>query len=98
MQAQVGGKLAQIGARLIDGVAAKMAEDFFAKFNQIVAAPQDQAAASASQTAGEQAPPPAAAQPASPAVGSVTGGIPSWLWIAGLIVIVCAATVLVLRG
>ncbi|MFN4310967.1 MAG: SRPBCC family protein [Ferrovibrio sp.] len=98
VQAQVGGKLAQIGARLIDGVAAKMAEDFFAKFNQIVAAPQDQAAASASQTAGEQAPPPAAAQPASPAVGSVTGGIPSWLWIAGLIVIVCAATVLVLRG
>ncbi len=34
VQAQVGGKLAQIGARLIDGVAAKMAEDFFAKLTR----------------------------------------------------------------
>jgi carbon monoxide dehydrogenase subunit G len=31
-RAQVGGKLAQIGSRLIDGAAAKMAEDFFACF------------------------------------------------------------------
>jgi carbon monoxide dehydrogenase subunit G len=30
--AQVGGKLAQIGSRLIDGVAAKMADDFFQRF------------------------------------------------------------------
>ncbi|WP_374305111.1 carbon monoxide dehydrogenase subunit G [Ferrovibrio sp.] len=94
VQAQVGGKLAQIGARLIDGVAAKMAEDFFAKFNQIVAAPQEQGTAPAAGAAEVEATPPAAAQPAAP----VTGGIPSWLWIAGLIVIVCAATVLVLRG
>lgn len=32
VNAQVGGKLAQIGARLIDSTARKMAEDFFAKF------------------------------------------------------------------
>jgi uncharacterized protein len=32
VQAQVGGKLAQIGSRLVDGVARKMADDFFAKF------------------------------------------------------------------
>ena len=31
-KAQVGGKLAQIGSRLVDGVAAQMAEDFFARF------------------------------------------------------------------
>jgi carbon monoxide dehydrogenase subunit G len=31
-RAQVGGKLAQIGSRLIDGVAAKMADDFFERF------------------------------------------------------------------
>jgi carbon monoxide dehydrogenase subunit G len=31
--AQVGGKLAQMGSRLIDGVAKKMAEEFFARFN-----------------------------------------------------------------
>ena len=30
--AQVGGKLAQVGARLIDGVAKKMADDFFRTF------------------------------------------------------------------
>jgi uncharacterized protein len=32
--ATIGGKLAQVGSRLIDGVARKMADDFFAKFNQ----------------------------------------------------------------
>ena len=37
VNASVGGKLAQIGSRLIDGVATKMADDFFAKFNQTVA-------------------------------------------------------------
>jgi carbon monoxide dehydrogenase subunit G len=30
--AKVGGKIAQLGARLVDGVAAKMADDFFARF------------------------------------------------------------------
>lgn len=35
--ATVGGKLAQIGSRLIDGVARKMADDFFVKFNATVA-------------------------------------------------------------
>lgn len=31
-KAQVGGKLAQVGSRLIDGAAAKLADDFFARF------------------------------------------------------------------
>jgi hypothetical protein len=31
-RAQVGGKLAQIGSRLIDGAAAKLADEFFANF------------------------------------------------------------------
>ena len=35
--ASVGGKLAQIGSRLIDGVAKKMSDDFFARFNTTVA-------------------------------------------------------------
>lgn len=34
--ATVGGKLAQVGSRLIEGVARKMADDFFARFNQAV--------------------------------------------------------------
>ena len=36
-KASVGGKLAQVGSRLIDGVAAKMADDFFKRFNETMA-------------------------------------------------------------
>lgn len=109
VNAQVGGKLAQIGARLIDGVAAKMAEEFFTKFNQLVAGP------SAGGNTTEAAKDPAVAEPVSASASleatpkpsssvapqpetTVTGGIPSWLWITGVIVIVCAATALILRN
>lgn len=34
VQASVGGKLAQVGSRLIDGAAKKMADDFFAAFSE----------------------------------------------------------------
>lgn len=34
VKASIGGKLAQVGARLIDGVAKKMAEQFFSAFNK----------------------------------------------------------------
>lgn len=37
-EAQIGGKLAQIGARLIDGVAKKMADEFFSRFAEAVKA------------------------------------------------------------
>ena len=36
VKAMVGGKLAQVGSRLIDGVARKTAEQFFTAFNQRV--------------------------------------------------------------
>ena len=40
-QAQVGGKLAQVGSRLIDGAAAKVADDFFARLvERLGGAPQ----------------------------------------------------------
>lgn len=42
--AQVGGKLAQIGSRLIDGTARKMADDFFARFTAVVGGPAPEAA------------------------------------------------------
>lgn len=35
-EAQVGGKLAQIGSRLVQGTAKKMADNFFARFQEIV--------------------------------------------------------------
>lgn len=37
VKASVGGKLAQIGSRLIDGAARKLAEQFFANFNKQLA-------------------------------------------------------------
>ena len=39
VKAQVGGKIAQIGSRLIDGAAAKIAEEFFARFSERLAQP-----------------------------------------------------------
>lgn len=39
VKAQVGGKIAQIGSRLVDGAAAKLADDFFARFSAEVAPP-----------------------------------------------------------
>src|SRR5262249_43972051 len=61
--ASVGGKLAQIGSRLIDGAARKMADDFFTRFNALMTA---QAAATQPQpTQTQQASPtpaPATAQ------------------------------------
>ena len=46
VKAMVGGKLAQVGSRLIDGVARKTAEQFFSAFNQRMSgAPERPAAA-----------------------------------------------------
>src|SRR4051794_34362566 len=49
VQAHVGGRLAQIGSRLIDSVARKMAENFFARF--VAAVAPEQAAAASGTTA-----------------------------------------------
>ena len=38
VKAQVGGKIAQIGSRLVDGAAQKLADDFFARFCDAVTA------------------------------------------------------------
>jgi len=40
-EAKVGGKLAQLGSRLIDGFARKMADDFFNRFQNAVEPPED---------------------------------------------------------
>ena len=55
VKAQVGGKLAQLGGRLIDGTAKKMADQFFANFGDIVAG-----------TAEEEGPAPALATASGP--------------------------------
>ncbi len=42
--AQIGGKLAQVGSRLVDGAAAKLADDFFARLAERLAPPAEIAA------------------------------------------------------
>jgi uncharacterized protein len=62
VKVQVGGKLAQIGSRLIDGVGRKIAEDFFTAFNERVGAPSTADTLNeASNDAGLDAPEPTAA-------------------------------------
>src|SRR5260370_26989009 len=56
-KASVGGKLAQVGSRLIDGVARKMADDFFAAFNEMLAGPAAKPAAAAPSSSGRRIPP-----------------------------------------
>ena len=58
----VGGKLAQIGSRLIDGTARKMADDFFCRFAALVDASNEPP-----QTPPEPAPAPAQPTPSKPA-------------------------------
>ena len=89
--ASVGGKLAQIGSRLIDGVAKKMADDFFTSFNEIVAAG---AAPAAAEAAAEEPAPEdvtaaaiAAADKAVEEVRQARGANP-WVWVGGLILVV----------
>ena len=89
VNATVGGKLAQIGSRLIDGTARKMADDFFAAFAAQVtasAAAEAPAAAAPAQQPGPAAGPPAAA--ARPPAPPTRAGLAPWVWVAGLIVIV----------
>jgi len=78
--AQVGGKLAQVGQRLIDGVARSMAEDFFKRFDQEMQRRYPQAYADA-----------AAAQPAGGSQSSrepPSRGVSAWMWVAGVVLLV----------
>jgi carbon monoxide dehydrogenase subunit G len=72
VKAQVGGKIAQVGQRLIDGVAKSMAEQFFAKFDEVAQARYAPAMPAAA----------ASAEVAAPAAGAERpgGGLPSWAW------------------
>ena len=56
VEARVGGKLAQIGSRLIDATAKKMANDFFARFAEAVSGPAPEKTAGIPLPAEEAAP------------------------------------------
>lgn len=51
VEAKVGGKLAQLGSRIIDGFAKKMADQFFTNFQQAVEGPADPQEAETVETA-----------------------------------------------
>ena len=92
--AQVGGKLAQIGSRLIDSTAKKMANEFFGKFAEEVGGPVDTAATEEEATA-EATVDQELGKPADPTQSAPTtngGGISPAVWVGGLI----AAVVVVL--
>ena len=80
--AKVGGKLAQIGSRLIDSTSKKLAAQFFGKFAEIVGEAQD-------DTADEQKAPAAPAKPATPSAssGEKRGGLPMIVWVGGVSII-----------
>jgi carbon monoxide dehydrogenase subunit G len=84
--AQVGGKLAQIGSRLIDATAKKMADQFFRKFVEQVAA----------QAAAAEAP--AEAPAAAPTEEVARGGISPTVWIVGVIAVVVVLLLLFNMG
>ena len=89
VKATVGGKLAQLGSRLIDGVAKKMAGDFFTAFNELVSAEQAADAAPAAAPEQTEAPPPSAAP--TPAPTPSQSGTNPWVWIAGVVVLILLA-------
>jgi carbon monoxide dehydrogenase subunit G len=84
VHSRIGGKLAQLGQRLIDGAAKSLTEDFFSRFEQVLK--DDAAAASTTSEGGaaDAAPAPAAAP-----------STPLWVWVAGALLL--AAAVYVLR-
>ena len=84
---QVGGKMAQLGSRLIDATAKKLADEFFGKFAAIVVPP---AAASPDATSEIASPPPPPSQP--------SGGLPQSVWIAALVAAIGVVLWMVLRA
>lgn len=84
VDAQVTGKLAQLGSRLIDSTAKMLAGQFFNKFEQLVSKPAEAAPAAAAATASAMAAPVAAAAAKSMTGGGApqvsSKGIPAWVW------------------
>ncbi len=85
VSATVGGKLAQIGSRLIDSTAKKMANDFFAKFAEIVGGGATAEAAPAPAPATPAAAP--VSTPAAAPAGDKPKSLPVAVWVVGVIVI-----------
>ena len=92
-RATIGGKLAQIGQRLIDGAAKQIADDFFARFSAEVAT-QSRLAAPVEEILPEI--PPSQPRAESPIVGDnhAREGLAPEIWVIGLMAIVVILLVL----
>ena len=91
VQAHVGGKLAQIGSRLIDSVARRMAENFFTRF--VAAVAPEQVAPAAAGTTQVQGGAPTASVEAQPNIAPETKKdirLPPVVWVTGLAAIIGA--------
>lgn len=82
VQASVGGKIAQLGQRLIDGAAKSMAEDFFKRFDQEMQRQHPESYA-ARMVMGDVS----AEAPTRPRLL----GLPEWVWALGLAVLALLA-------
>ncbi len=82
--AEVGGKLASVGSRLVLGVAKKTADDFFSKFSDIVGGGEETAEAPAEAA-------PAEPEPASAPAEKPKAGISPAVWVVGAIVVIAVA-------
>jgi carbon monoxide dehydrogenase subunit G len=83
VDAQVTGKLAQLGSRLIDSTAKMLAGQFFNKFGEIVGKPDAPApaAADAVSAPGMAAPSTGAGiSTTQPGIDAAKPGIPAWFW------------------
>ena len=70
VKANVGGKLAQIGSRLVDAAAKKVADEFFHNFNEKMSVPVEEPAPAHAQPEAHGAPP--TDDPAMPTVSNTT--------------------------
>jgi len=85
VDADIGGKLAQVGQRLIEGSSKKLAGEFFAAFQAALAAP-------AAAPAAAKTPPEAAAVAADE---KPAGGVPMWLVAGGVAFVVALIVFLI---
>lgn len=91
VDAQVGGKLAQIGSRLIDSTAKSYAKDFFERFAAHVASANPEASSAAEAAPGEtpvlQPDEDVAMDALANTAEQQSRTLPPWIWIGGVIVL-----------
>lgn len=84
---QIGGKLAQMGARLVEGTAKSMADDFFSKLAAGLAAEAPAGGEAAAAVPPEVVPPPVP-----------EGGSQAWIYIAAAVVVALSAAYFFIAG